>query len=177
MLHSTRKQIAIIDIDDTISDASHRVKLIEGKDKNWDLFFNLAHFDPPREDNIFHIKNILDEISQNTGKSIMPVFSTGRSIKIKNDTKDFLKKYYLHTINELTDGFLTKRYEKYELYMREEEEHDSATEIKRILLKQLIEEYCIRAVFDDNDEVLKMYKEDLANYPGVGIYDAKNLES
>ena len=143
-MNTTRQRIAICDIDMTIADCTHRLKHTEGENKDWDLFYRLAHYDSPMEDHITFIKRYLKK------NDLKPVFVTGRNFKIHSDTWDFVR----------AAGF---DFDK--LYMRNENDRRPASEVKRDHLHKLLDEYAVEAVFDDDGVCIEMYKKELKHYP------------
>lgn len=144
-LNTTRTRVAVIDIDMTIADCSHRLKHIEGEEKDWDVFYKLAHYDTPMKDHITFIKRYLKK------NKLKPVFVTGRNSDIRDDTEDFLNKY----------GF--KNY-YVKLEMRHRTDREPAYIVKQDHLKNILKQYAVEAVFDDDEECLKMYQDELDKY-------------
>ena len=153
-MKTTRTRVAIIDIDGTIADCSHRLKHIEGEEKDWDTFYRLAHYDSPIEDHITFIKRYLKK------NDLAPVIVTGRNFKIHNDTWNFA----------MDAGFDFNA-----LRMRNEQDRRPASEVKRDHLHELLDEYAVEAVFEDDDVCIEMYKKELKHYP-CHIYTVQNKE-
>ena len=162
---STRESVAIIDIDGTIADCTHRLYLIGkspeqylyekenySKHPDWDRFYELTQYDAPMEKNIRIIKKFLRR------HSAKPVFVTGRNEITESDTRKFIER---HT-------------EEYGLYMREKEDRRKAFEIKRDHLKVLLKRYSVVAAFDDDKHCLEMYQEELKHLKpyGTEVFEA-----
>ena len=146
---STRKRIAIIDVDGTIADCSHRLHHIEKDEKDWDTFYNLAHYDAPLKDNIKKIKKLLKK------NGLFPFFVTGRSNAIEWDTRDFIEKYF-------TKG------KNYKLRMRKSEDRRSAADVKKEILHTLLKHYAVEMWFEDDLDCRNMYGKELKSYHAVG---------
>ena len=179
-MKTTRTRVAILDVDNTIADCSHRLKHIEGKERSkedWDLFWRLAHYDSPMEDHITFIKRYLKK------NKLQPVFITGRSGCIQRDTHDWIKKHFKpkqHSVpNDFGDYIFGVAEYNYGLYMRSEEDRRPASEVKRDHLHKLLDEYAVEAVFDDDGVCVEMYKKELKHYPckifTVRDFDGHNL--
>ena len=160
-MKTTRTRVAIIDIDGTIADCSHRLKHIEGEEKDWDTFYRLAHYDTPMKDHIAFIKRYLKK------NKLMPVFSTGRNEKIEKDTEEFILKYKIETSSFWSRfaGCGPWEFLDYRITSRKKDDTRPASEVKRDMLHEHLRNYSVEAVFEDNFDCLKMYKDELQHYP------------
>lgn len=166
---STRDRVAIIDIDATIADCNHRLRFINGEEKDWKTFYRLAHLDTPLEENIYYIKDYLKE------NNLSPIFSTGRSSIIQRDTRHFIEQK-TNLCEKPIDpnqygvdlvGGMVRSMPR--ILDRKLEDHRPAEEVKRDNLQTLLDEYHVVAVFDDDWDCLKMYEEELQGF-GVEIF-------
>ena len=78
----------VVDIDGTIAQIHpERLKLIQGKNKDWDAFYKACHMDTP-------IQNVIDMIEIMVCDSYCEwVFVTGRSEICRQETFDWLNKH------------------------------------------------------------------------------------
>jgi len=129
----------IFDIDDTLSDSSHREHLINGETKYWDLYYGGLIYDPPMRSTVAILK-ALDE----AGHRI--ILCTGRPERYRDLTVQWLQTHDIPA-----DA----------LYMRQKsEQYLRNAEIKRILLLQIISDgYVPEAVFEDNPHSVEMWRE------------------
>lgn len=128
----------IFDIDDTLSNSSHRDHLLHGPNKDWELYYNLLVEDPPIASSVAILK-ALDA----AGHRI--ILCTGRPERYRNLTIQWLQ---LHNIPAN------------DLYMRQRsEEYLRNYQIKRILLDCIRSDgYYPEAVFEDNPLSVEMWK-------------------
>lgn len=129
------KKVAIIDIDGTISDPSHRLHYILNEPKNYDEFYAKAKDDLP----LHSIINFVKDIS----KQYHIVFLTGRPERIRQDTENWLN----------AQGF-----DKYKLIMRKNHDYrqDYKYKLEHIIKIKNIKEIAI--AIDDRDSVLEMLR-------------------
>jgi hypothetical protein len=127
----------IFDIDDTISNSTHRAHLIDKSPKNWDLYFEQLVNDSPITSTISVLKALCAE-----GHRIILV--TGRPEKYKHITNLWLAS---HSIP----------YDA--LYMRSKEYmYISNAEIKNMLLQKLKQDgFNPQLVFEDNPKAIEMW--------------------
>ena len=136
----------IFDIDGTLADCSHRVKHIQGKDKNWDKFFNKMEKDNP----ILPVINLLSTISYHTKNAVILI--TGRPEKYRDTTLWWLAKNVAHLD-------ITGHYEEFKLLMRQDGDYRSDAIIKKeIYDKQIKGTYDVKGVFEDRKQVVDMWR-------------------
>lgn len=127
------KKVAIIDIDGTISNPSHRLHYITQSPKNYDEFYLLAKDDQPITSMISFVKDL--------SKQYYIVFLTGRPERIRQDTENWLN----------VQGF-----NKYKLIMRKNHDYrqDYKYKLEHIVKIKSVAEIAI--AIDDRDSVLEM---------------------
>lgn len=128
------KKVAIIDIDGTISDPSHRLHYILNEPKNYDEFYAKAKEDLP----ITSMLNFVKDIS----KQYYIVFLTGRPERIRKDT-----------VKWLVDNGCDYRFK---LIMRKNHDYrqDYKYKLEHIVKIKRVKEIAI--AIDDRDSVLEM---------------------
>lgn len=146
------KSAFIFDIDGTIADCSHRLHHIQPPaglihfepgetdwKPDWDTFYSLCVNDKPIE-NVCHLLRVLQWNSE-------VIFVTGRSEKFRNHTTEWLK-------TQLGS------FPEYHLFMRADGDHRPDYEIKKeIYEKHIKDKFNILGVFEDRDQVVKMWRE------------------
>ena len=78
--------VYIFDIDGTIANIEHRLPLITGENKDWDLFYQMMYNDKPICDVVQTLRRL-----KNTGADI--IFITGRPDKYMKETEEWLRRY------------------------------------------------------------------------------------
>ena len=165
MKKEIRENCIIIDIDGTIANCDHRLDL-QGEDKDWDTFHNLAFMDKPLVKNIKFIKRFIKK-----HKIKKPVFITGRNERIRDDTVNWIcyhcgiwfgKKGF--DIGGRGRSMRMVPTREFHVCMRPTENRVSGHELKKDLLRPIKEKYNIVAVFEDDTECLSMYKKELSRY-------------
>ena len=134
-----KKEAVIVDIDGTISNISHRVHHVIGKNKNWNAFSELMDRDLPITKNI-------NRIAYKFGSEYKILFVSGRSQKYKKKTEKWLSDYFY------TDEYL--------LFLRKDNDKRPSFEIKRDILNNLRKKFIIKYAIDDNEKDLKMYEKE-----------------
>lgn len=120
------------------------------KEKNWDSFYHTVG----KDNSMQSIIDILVALSQ-TKHKIM--FVTGRSEVCRFQTEEWIQKK-----TAIRD---------YELIMRAEYDHRHAKKMKKGVIKNMLDAEDIAFVLDDDEGVLKMYKE---YCPNATIIDVGN---
>ena len=144
----------VFDIDGVLADCSHRLKYIQGKDKDYDKFYSKEELwkDKP----IKAGRNILDalhsfEVMRDNPRSTEfygeVIFITGRN-EICKDT----------TYNWLYNNILERGTVYHKLYMRPENDYRPSHEVKKSLIEKHIGFENILFAFDDDDKINEMYK-------------------
>lgn len=134
----------VFDIDGVLADCSHRLKYIQGEDKDYDSFYSYDEIlkDKP----ILNLDKILLNI-QCAGSSDIDIrFITARNIKSITATAEWLEKYFSIMVEE---G---------DILMRPEKDWRPAYQVKEDLIKKHIGFENILFAFDDDDKVVEMYK-------------------
>lgn len=137
----------IFDVDNTLFDAEHRLPLIKGPVKNWDVFFEAAKDDTP----IFETINIARALAK-AGPNVL-IAVTGRPERIRNLTVEQFVKYRV-PINVLQ--------------MRPDKDHRPDYVLKEEILDNIIlPNYReVHGAFEDSPEVVAMYRR-----RGITVYD------
>jgi len=110
------KNIAIIDIDGTVSRIGNRVELLKRTPKNWDLFYADCFMDEPI-DEIIELVKVLS-------KTYDIVFCTGRRDSVRGITMVWIDKYFGELFNYRN------------LLMRKSDDKRSDMEVKPELLER-----------------------------------------
>jgi phosphoglycolate phosphatase-like HAD superfamily hydrolase len=139
----------IFDIDGVLSDPSRRIEF--AKNKDWDSFNGLASADYPFKE--------VCSICRSLSKDFKIVFLTGRP-----------KKYFSQTVKWLHENVFLLQQTTMHLVMRPTDDFRKSSEFKLSELNKLKEQYTIVAAFDDNEDVVKMYKEQ-----GVKIFALQSM--
>ena len=129
----------IVDIDGTIANGEHRVHL--AKEKKWDEYFDLCHLDTP----IWQMQALLADLGTNDHNEI--VYFSGRAERIRGKTV-----MWMHEHN----------FPKGPLYMRSDGDHRPDHIVKKEMYLKYLEDAANEQpvlVFDDRDQVVKMWRE------------------
>lgn len=134
----------VFDIDGVLADCSHRLKYIQGEDKDYDSFYSYDEIlkDKP----ILNLDKILLNIQCAENSDIDIKFITARNIKSITATAEWLEKYFSIMVEE---G---------DILMRPEKDWRPAYQVKEDLIKKHIGFENILFAFDDDDQVNEMYK-------------------
>ncbi len=143
----------ILDLDGTIANCDHRLKLVKEKPKNYRKFEASIPSDEPYDDVILIVKAVLREL----GESAL-VIVTGRSIDCLEATKDQLCKFNI-------------QYDM--LFMKEKGDYRPDYIYKEEILQKIIDIFGKKpfCVFEDRDRVVQMYRKN-----GVRCLQVKNGE-
>ncbi|MEU6372664.1 hypothetical protein [Streptomyces sp. NPDC046909] len=82
MTDSSRRPLAVFDLDNTLADTAHRQRFLEEKPRDWDGFFAAAPADPPIPQGIALVLEHARECEI--------VYLTGRPERCRRDTLDWL---------------------------------------------------------------------------------------
>ena len=82
MSYTYKQQVILCDIDGTLSDLSHRLFYLEGRDKDYDTFYSLCHLDKP-------IVPVCKMVRQLMGRAQV-IFVTGRPEAFREKTEKWL---------------------------------------------------------------------------------------
>lgn len=134
----------VFDIDGVLADCSHRLKYIQGEDKDYDSFYSYDEIlkDKP----ILNLNKILFNIQCAESSDIDIKFITARNIKSITATAEWLEKYFSIMVEE---G---------DILMRPKNDYRPAHEVKKDLIEKHIGFENILFAFDDDDQVNEMYK-------------------
>lgn len=134
----------VFDIDGVLADCSHRLKYIQGEDKDYDSFYSYDEIlkDKP----ILNLDKILLNIQCAENSDIDIRFITARNIKSITATAEWLEKYFSIMIEE---G---------DILMRPEKNWRPAYQVKEDLIEKHIGFENILFAFDDDDQINEMYK-------------------
>ena len=133
--------IFLFDLDGTLCDITHRLHFIKSDPQDWRGFFRACVDDQPIDD-VCTLCRSLHEM----GARI--IYVSGRSDEVRTETDWWLKRHALPAGP---------------LFMRVQGDHRYDNIVKGELLDQVIKEYGSReeiaGVFEDRDQVVKMYRE------------------
>lgn len=134
----------VFDIDGVLADCSHRLKYIQGEDKDYDKFYS---YDEILKDNpILNLDKILFNIQCAESSDIDIRFITARNIKSITATAEWLEKYFSIMVEE---G---------DILMRPEKDWRPAYQVKEDLIEKHIGFENILFAFDDDEQANEMYK-------------------
>ena len=129
-----KQKVFIFDIDGTLSDCSHRLHFIQQKTPDWDAFYSQCLNDAPKED----VCRVCRELSYPV------IYITGRTQNVRMETDKWL------VYNDLPHGML---------FMRASGDHRPDYELKKeIYEKHIKDRYDVIGVFEDRDQVVKMWR-------------------
>tara|TARA_B100000989_G_scaffold3891_1_gene2721 strand:- start:5118 stop:5549 length:432 start_codon:yes stop_codon:yes gene_type:complete len=129
------KKIVICDIDGTIANNDHRQHFLKKK-KDWDGFFSKLHKDEP-------IFEIIDKVKALEKEGRRIIFLTGRPEKYRQQTEDWLKKYFTFDL---------------EILMRKDNDRRNKIEIKKELFETHLSSLEIKVIFENDPELIFLWK-------------------
>jgi len=127
---SSKRPIAVFDLDNTLADTAHRQRFLERKPRDWDAFFAAAPNDPPIPEGIALVLE--------SAKECEVVYLTGRPERCRRDTLDWL------TAQSLPDG---------RVHMRRNDDRRPARRTKLEVLRRLARTRDVRVLVDDDELV------------------------
>ncbi|MGW4912301.1 phosphatase domain-containing protein [Streptomyces sp. NPDC004270] len=130
MTVSSKRPIAVFDIDNTLADTAHRQRFLERKPRDWDAFFAAAPHDPPLAEGI--------TLAVATAEECEIVYLTGRPDRYRRDTLDWL------AAHGLPEG---------RVHMRRNADRRPARHTKLEILRRLAERREVRVLVDDDELV------------------------
>ena len=137
-----KRMTVVFDIDGTLADLSHRLKWIQGEEKNWDKFYEKVEEDKE----IKPIAQIFYLYSNFLAPSARLICITGRPERTREATLQWFEKEIGATPDEL--------------YMRENHDFRPDVEVKREWVERLRKEgYEFILAFEDRDRIVKMYRD------------------
>ncbi|GGN39566.1 phosphatase domain-containing protein [Streptomyces fuscichromogenes] len=145
MAESSKRPIAVFDIDNTLADTAHRQRFLERRPRDWDAFFAAAPHDPPIAEGI--------ALAVATGEECEIVYLTGRPERCRRDTRDWL------AAHGLPEG---------QVHMRRNADRRPARHTKLEILRRLAERREVRVLVDDDELVC-----DAAERAGFSVVRAR----
>ncbi|MFF4117202.1 phosphatase domain-containing protein [Streptomyces sp. NPDC001714] len=130
MTESSKRPIAVFDIDNTLADTAHRQRFLECKPRDWDAFFAAAPHDPPIAEGIALVVASAEECEI--------VYLTGRPERCRRDTLEWL------AAHGLPEG---------RVHMRRNADRRPARHTKLEILRRLAERGEVRVLVDDDELV------------------------
>lgn len=130
MTESSKRPIAVFDLDNTLADTAHRQRFLERKPRDWEAFFAAAPDDPPIPEGIALVLE--------SAKECEIVYLTGRPERCRRDTLDWL------TAQGLPDG---------RVHMRRNDDRRPARRTKLEILRSLARTRDVRMLVDDDELV------------------------
>ncbi|MER7840738.1 hypothetical protein ABTY98_33785 [Streptomyces sp. NPDC096040] len=130
MTDSSKRPIAVFDIDNTLADTAHRQRFLERTPRDWDAFFAAAPHDPPLAEGI--------ALAVATAQECEIVYLTGRPDRCRRDTLDWL------AAHGLPEG---------RVHMRRNADRRAARHTKLEILRRLAERREVRVLVDDDELV------------------------
>ena len=130
MTDSSKRPLAVFDLDNTLADTAHRQRFLERAPRDWDGFFAAAPDDPPIPEGIALVLKSAEECEV--------VYLTGRPERCRRDTLDWL------AAQGLPEG---------RVFMRRNDDRRPARRTKLEILRRLDRTRDIR-VFVDDDELV-----------------------
>ncbi|MEU9383278.1 hypothetical protein AB0D38_20835 [Streptomyces sp. NPDC048279] len=130
MTESSKRPIAVFDIDNTLADTAHRQRFLERSPRDWDAFFAAAPHDPPLAEGI--------ALAVATARECEIVYLTGRPDRCRRDTLDWL------AAHGLPEG---------RVHMRRDADRRPARRTKLEILRRLGERRAVRVLVDDDELV------------------------
>ncbi|RPE45960.1 putative acid phosphatase of HAD superfamily subfamily IIIB [Streptomyces sp. Ag109_O5-1] len=130
MTESSKRPVAVFDIDNTLADTAHRQRFLESKPRDWDAFFAAAPQDPPIAEGI--------ALAVATAEECEIVYLTGRPERCRRDTLDWL------AAHGLPEG---------RVHMRRNADRRPARHTKLEILRRLAERREVRVLVDDDELV------------------------
>ncbi|MFG3288215.1 hypothetical protein ACGF3G_05325 [Streptomyces sp. NPDC048179] len=130
MAESSRRPIAVFDIDNTLADTAHRQRFLERKPRDWDAFFAAAPHDPPIAEGV--------ALAVASAEECEIVYLTGRPERCRRDTLAWLVGH------GLPEG---------RVHMRRNGDRRPARHTKLEILRRLAERREVRVLVDDDELV------------------------
>ncbi|GAT79658.1 nucleotidase [Streptomyces sp. F-3] len=130
MTDSSKRPLAVFDLDNTLADTAHRQRFLERRPRDWDAFFAAAPADPPLEQGV--------DLVRRSAAECEIVYLTGRPERCRRDTLDWL------AAHGLPEG---------RLYMRGNADRRPARRTKLEILRRLARHREIRVLVDDDELV------------------------
>ncbi|MEU6353269.1 HAD family acid phosphatase [Streptomyces sp. NPDC047072] len=130
MTDSSKRPLAVFDLDNTLADTAHRQRFLERRPRDWDAFFAAAPKDPPIPEGV--------ALARASAEECEVVYLTGRPERCRRDTLAWL------AAQGLPEG---------PVHMRRNDDRRPARRTKLETLKKLARNREIRVVVDDDELV------------------------
>lgn len=137
-----KEKAIICDLDGTLCDSSWRKHFVEGEQKNWKAFYAGISADPVRYD---VLRLLLSEWSERGAKV---VFVTGRGAEYQGTTAEWLIRH-------------VPTFRSNHLWMRDRGDHRPDMDVKRELIREVMEEYEVVLAFEDRPHIVEMIRNEL----------------
>ncbi|MEG3627943.1 phosphatase domain-containing protein [Streptomyces poriticola] len=130
MTESSKRPLAVFDLDNTLAGTAHRQRFLERRPRDWAGFFAAAPHDPPLAAGVALVRESAEECEV--------VYLTGRPERCRSDTLDWL------AAHGLPEG---------RVYMRRDTDRRPARRTKLEILGRLARTREIRVLVDDDELV------------------------
>ncbi|WP_432041154.1 LNS2 domain-containing protein [Streptomyces cadmiisoli] len=130
MTDSSRRPLAVFDLDNTLADTGHRQRFLERRPRDWDGFFAAAPHDPPIAEGV--------ALAVRSARDCEIVYLTGRPERCRQDTLDWL------VAHGLPEG---------RVFMRRNDDRRPARRTKLEILRRLARTRDVRVLVDDDELV------------------------
>ncbi|GAA3136273.1 hypothetical protein GCM10010521_23020 [Streptomyces rameus] len=130
MTDSSRRPIAVFDLDNTLADTAHRQHFLAGRPRDWNAFFAAAPQDPPLAEGV--------ALAVESARACEVVYLSGRPERCRRDTLEWL------AAHGLPEG---------RLYMRGNADRRPARTTKLEILRRLARDGEVRMLVDDDELV------------------------
>ncbi|MGW2619788.1 phosphatase domain-containing protein [Streptomyces sp. NPDC001500] len=130
MTDSSRRPLAVFDLDNTLADTAHRQRFLERKPRDWDAFFAAAPQDPPIPEGV--------ALATASAEECEVVYLTGRPERCRRDTLEWL------AAQGLPEG---------RLHMRRDDDRRPARRTKLETLRRLARDRDVQVLVDDDELV------------------------
>jgi phosphoglycolate phosphatase-like HAD superfamily hydrolase len=127
---TSKRPLAVFDLDNTLADTAHRQRFLERKPRDWDAFFAAAPQDPPIPEGVV--------MAVESARECEVVYLTGRPERCRRDTLEWLARH------GLPDG---------RVYMRRDGDRRPARRTKLEILRRLGRDREVRVLVDDDELV------------------------
>lgn len=127
---SSKRPLAVFDLDNTLADTAHRQRFLECRPRDWESFFAAAPKDPPIAEGI--------RLARDSARECRIVYLTGRPERCRRETLDWL------SAHGLPEG---------RVYMRRDDDRRPARRTKLEILRRLARDREIRILVDDDELV------------------------
>ncbi|MFJ1807417.1 MULTISPECIES: hypothetical protein [unclassified Streptomyces] len=130
MTDSSKRPVAVFDLDNTLADTAHRQRFLERRPRDWDAFFAAAPQDPPLPEGVALVLASAEECEV--------VYLTGRPERCRRDTLEWL------SAQGLPEG---------RVHMRRNDDRRPARLTKLETLRRLARDRDVRVLVDDDELV------------------------